>query len=167
MIGIIAAVTSNGVIGVDDKLPFNYPEDMKHFRSKTANSIVIMGRHTYQSIGKPLPKRRNIVCSKIAKGLGVLKEDDIEIASSFDDAIDKTVGDERDVWIIGGAKIYELGMEYADKIVLTLTPDFIEANNAVRFPWINPSRFSLKMILPLCPENPDCKLQVATYEVLR
>lgn len=162
MIGMIAAVTSNGVIGLDDKLPFDYPEDMKHFRNKTKDSIVIMGRHTYQGIGRPLPKRRNIVISKIAKGLGVLKEEGIEIASSLDHAMEMTGGDARDVWIIGGARVYELGMEYADQIVLTLTPDVEYARNAVRFPWINPMKFALKMILPIGHEG--SKLQIATYD---
>jgi dihydrofolate reductase len=164
MIGIIAAVTQNGVIGVDDKLPFDYPQDMKHFRTKTANSIVIMGRKTYQGIGRPLPKRRNIILSRIAHGLGVIKEDGIEVVKSLDEAMLLTAKDERDVWIIGGSSVYEKGMEYADKIVLTLTPDYNDAHNAIRFPWINPTKFGLKMVLPMCPEDPTCQLQVATYE---
>ncbi len=65
MIGIIAAVSINGVIGLkkENCLPFSYPEDMKHFRETTKDSIVVMGRNTFESIGRPLPKRENIVIS--------------------------------------------------------------------------------------------------------
>lgn len=172
MIGMIAAVTSNGVIGVDDKLPFDYPEDMKHFRTTTAGSVVIMGRKTFQGIGRPLPKRRNIVISKIAKGLGVLKTDGIETAGSLKDALamcttelpnSGPAGEPPRIWLIGGSSIYEAGMEYADVILLTLTPDVELAHNAIRFPWINPGMFNLQSVKPLVPENPDCKLQLATY----
>ena len=161
MKAIIAAVTQNGVIGLDDKIPFDYPEDMRHFKQKTSGSIVIMGRKTYQGIGKPLPNRRNIVISNIAKGLGTLKEDGIETASSFEQAINLTIDDNRDVWIIGGARLYEMGMDYVDKIVLTITPDYEYGRNAIRFPWINPMKFELESILPIGFK--DSKLQIVTY----
>ncbi len=145
MIGMIAAVSSNGVIGLADKncLPFNYSEDLKHFRKTTANSIVIMGRKTYESIGKPLPNRRNIVISRIASGLGILNTEGIEIYSSLESALEACKEDNRDIWLIGGASVYEEGMKFADKIVLTITPDVIKENNVVRFPWINPLLFSI------------------------
>jgi dihydrofolate reductase len=164
MIGMIAAVTKNGIIGIENKLPFDYPADMKHFRTTTANSIVIMGRKTFEGIGRPLPKRRNIVVSRIANGLGTLPKEGIEVAASLDDAVALTAGDQRDVWFIGGAFVYEEGMEYADKIVLTLTPDVERRTPAVKFPWINPQKFELKRILPLNPEDPSPPLFVATYE---
>ena len=64
MISIIAAVSKNGVIGVDNKLPWNLPEDLKRFKELTTNNVVIMGRKTYESIGKPLPNRINIVVTR-------------------------------------------------------------------------------------------------------
>ena len=64
MISIIAAVSKNGVIGVDNKLPWNLPEDLKRFKELTTNNVVIMGRKTYESIGKPLPNRINIVITR-------------------------------------------------------------------------------------------------------
>lgn len=158
MIGIIAAATANGVIGVDNELPFNYPEDMSHFRKTTADSVVIMGRNTYESIGKPLPKRRNIV---VTKRENIYNLNEVEVATSLEDAINMCKLDGRNIWLIGGASIYEEGMQFANKIVLTITPDVEKRKPAVKFPWINPNYFKLISINKI--ENSDVLL-VATYE---
>ena len=170
MIGMIAIVTKNGVIGVDNKLPVDYPEDMKHFRKTTKGSIVIMGRKTFEDIGKPLPNRRNIVIS--SKAIDV---PGIEVYSSVKEAMiiasampgvayfnkwGVQVDSSTPIWFMGGASIYEAGMDYAEKILLTLAPE-VELNPAaVKFPWINPQRFQLKDISPL---TTDSKLSIATY----
>lgn len=138
MIGMIAAVTENGVIGIDNHLPFYYPEDLKHFKEVTNNCVVIMGRKTYESIGKPLPNRRNIVISSVNR------IDMVEVCSNLDEAIKLGTSDGRHVWLIGGASIYEKGMEYVKKIVLTITPDVELSVNAIKFPWINPRKFEVK-----------------------
>ncbi len=161
MIGMIAAVTQNGVIGVENKLPFDYPEDMKHFRTTTANSTVIMGRKTLEGIGRPLPKRQNFQISRTGSPLV-----GVETFSSMKEALEvaaRTSDQFPNVWLIGGASIYEEGMQYADKIVLTLTPDIELRKPAVKFPWINPNVFTLSEVKPLVPENADCKLLLATY----
>lgn len=177
MIGIIAAVTTNGIIGVDGKLPFDYPADMKHFRTTTAKSTIIMGRKTFESIGKPLPKRRNIVIS--SKKVDVLG---VETFASLEDAMIRAsvipavaMFDEEGnpidmsppIWIIGGASIYEEGMKYADKILLTLTPDIELRKPSVRFPWISPLKFELKSLVRLCPEDISCELRLATYDRIK
>jgi dihydrofolate reductase len=165
MIKIISAISKNGIIGDGNgNLPFDYPEDMKHFRKSTLNSVIIMGRKTFEGIGKPLPKRRNIVISRIAKGLGLLPKEGIEIASSLEGAIDMTKDASTDVWLIGGAFVYEEGMKYADELHLTLTPDNIVFRNPIKFPWINPQLFNLESITPLVPENKECKLMYAIYK---
>jgi dihydrofolate reductase len=141
MIGIIAATTMNGVIGLDGKIPFNYPEDMAHFKKTTLNSIVVMGRKTLDSIGRPLPKRQNIlISSKASSYVG------IETFDSIPDVINCYSKDERDIWFIGGARIYEEAMKYADKILLTITPDYEYSEGAIRFPWINPIIFNFNNI---------------------
>lgn len=155
MIGMIAAVTQNGVIGVENKLPFDYPADMKHFRKTTANSIVIMGRKTFEGIGRPLPKRRNIVVSS-------KPVDGVEVVASVDAAIDLTKDDARDIWFIGGASIYEAGMYFADKIVLTLTPDIELRTPAVKFPWINSVKFKVFEKRQLVPGQDS--LSLVTYK---
>lgn len=142
MIGIIAAVTTNGVIGIDGKIPFDYPEDMIHFRKTTLNSTVIMGRKTFEGIGKPLPKRENIVIT--TQNLDVAG---ITTFKSIGEAISQNKN--KDIWLIGGAKIYELGMFYANKIILTITPDYEPSDKAIRFPWINPSLFKVKHLTNL------------------
>lgn len=180
MIGMIAAVSVNGVIGLDNKLPFDYPADMKHFRTTTAGSTVIMGRKTWEGIGRPLPKRRNII---VTRSTNVIPG--VELAISLDAAMTlaksplpgivemeseggptvKTA--QPNIWLIGGASIYEEGMEFADQIVLTLTPDTIKGNaesNVVRFPWINPSKFTLQAaVRPLLLDDPTCPLKIACY----
>lgn len=147
MIKIIAAVSKNGVIGVDNTLPWagEFPEDMKHFRTMTKNSIVIMGRKTFESIGnRPLPMRRNIIISRLANGLGCLNAEGAEVYSSVKEAIDKCEGDSRDIWIVGGERIYDAGMEFADEIYLTLIPKWIDTElgqSVARFPFISPDLF--------------------------
>jgi dihydrofolate reductase len=177
MIGMIAAVTINGVIGVDGKLPFDYAADMKHFRKTTADSTVIMGRKTFEGIGRPLPKRRNIVISSqqiTTPGVetfhslteALMRASVIPAVAHFDEE-----GNEIDmsppIWLIGGSCIYEEGMNFADKILLTLTPEMELRKPAVRFPWISPFRFELKSLAPLCPEDATCELQLATYERIK
>lgn len=167
MIKMIAAVSQNGYIGVDGKLPWHYPEDMRLFVSKTKGSTVIMGRKTFESINnRPLPNRRNIVISRLANGLGVLNNDGIEVFSSVAEALD-TCDNGKDVWIVGGERIYEAGMEFAEEIHLTIVPNWIDTTygqESARFPWINPLEFKLVNTLPLAPEKPDLKAVVAIYE---
>lgn len=160
MIKMIAACSKNGVIGLDGGIPFYYPADMKNFKALTLNSTVIMGRKTFESIGKPLPKRRNIVISKKAKGLGLLKDYGIETFSSLSDVIE-TTDCSGEIWLIGGASIYQEGMKYAEEIHLTITPDEVLDSNAIRFPWINPRMFSLYSVEQLVPG--DDTLQYVIY----
>ena len=159
MIGIIAAVSSNGAIGINGKIPWNYPEDMRHFKQMTENSIVIMGRKTFESIGRPLPKRDNIVITR-----SNLENYTVQTYRSVSQAIymenKKLAENPKNIWFIGGASIYEEGLLYADKIYLTLVPDYIDDKNAIKFPWINPSIFKLSEIL-----SPNqTTLKVAIYE---
>lgn len=142
-IRIISAVSLNGIIGVDNKIPWDYPEDMKFFRTSTANSVVIMGRKTYDSIGRPLPKRRNIVVSRNMQPV-----EGIEIASSTKHALDMCENESRDIWLIGGESVYAEGMEFADEIFLTMIPKWVDTENTksvARFPWINPQLFTINI----------------------
>lgn len=134
-IGIIAAISSNGVIGKDNKLPFYYPEDLKCFKQTTTNSTVIMGRKTFESIGKPLPNRRNIVITRS-------NINNVECFSSIKEALDAAQQDNA-IWFIGGERIYKEGMKYANIIKTTITPDIIDGDETARFPWINPLLFKI------------------------
>jgi len=164
MIKMIAAVSINGIIGLDNKLPWNYPADMKHFRNSTLNATIIMGRKTFESVGcRALPKRRNIVISSRPVHVA-----GVETFSSLEAAISKpgilsTDAATPDFWLVGGAGIYEEGMKYAQEIHLTLVPDAVTGSGAIRFPFINPRLFSAKG-LQFVPGDEDQILRLAVYE---
>ena len=115
-ISIIAAVAKNNVIGINNDLPWNIPEDLRNFKKLTFGNPIVMGRKTFDSIGKPLPGRRNIVISRNT----ALKIENCEIANSLDAAIRIAKSQNPDeVFIIGGAQIYEQAMQFADRLYLT------------------------------------------------
>ena len=114
MISLIAAVGKNNELGLDNHLIFNIPGDLKFFRNTTLGKTVIMGRKTYESIGKPLPKRINIVVSNSLK-----ETDGITIINSFEEVLEKYLNSEEEVFIIGGASIYKEFIDYASKLYLT------------------------------------------------
>lgn len=114
MISLIAAVGKNNELGLDNHLIFNIPGDLKFFRNTTIGKTVIMGRKTYESIGKPLPKRINIVVSNSLK-----ETDGITIINSFEEVLDKYLNSEEEVFIIGGESLYNYFINYAQNIYLT------------------------------------------------
>ena len=160
MIRMIAAVSSNGVIGVGNKLPFHYPEDLKHFKECTINSTVIMGRKTFESIGKPLSKRKNVVITRNCYLTDVYPG--VAVYNSLDVALNKCK--DENIWLIGGSDIYQNGMEYADEIILTVTPDIISADEVTRFPWINPTKYQVTDCQDLCQNS---LLKKVIYEKIK
>ena len=116
-ISIIVAVAKNGVIGKDNQLLWRLSEDLKLFKKRTTNHAIIMGRKTYDSIGKPLPNRLNIVISR-SKDLEI---EGCLVANSLEKAIEiaKNDSDKDEVFIIGGEKIYTLTENLATKLYLT------------------------------------------------
>lgn len=114
MISLIAAVGKNNELGLDNHLIFNIPGDLKFFRNTTLGKTVIMGRKTYESIGKPLPKRINIVVSNSLK-----ETDRITIINSFEEVLEKYLNSEEEVFIIGGESLYNYFINYAQNIYLT------------------------------------------------
>lgn len=114
---IIVAVSENDAIGKDNKLLFHLKEDMQNFKRLTTNNVVVMGRKTYESIGKPLKDRINIVISRSDnKGEG-----NLIWVHSLEEAIKKAKEYEKDIYIIGGGSIYKEALEkdIVDKIYLT------------------------------------------------
>lgn len=118
MISLIAAVAKNRVIGKSNALPWDLPKDLEHFRKITAGGTVIMGRKTYDSIvaklGKPLPKRKNIV---ITSNPNYAVADGVEIYSSLELALKGREADQ--VFLIGGAGIFKQGLDLAETLYLT------------------------------------------------
>ena len=114
IISIIVAIAENHAIGKDNKLLWYLPNDLKHFKTITSNHTVIMGRKTYDSVGKPLPNRRNVVITRQHIDIS-----GCEVVNSLDEALSlcKT---EEEVFIVGGAEIYRQAMSVTNKIHLTI-----------------------------------------------
>ena len=115
IISIIAAMGKNRVIGKNNSLPWKLPADMKHFQDLTTGKPVIMGRKTFESLGKPLPNRMNIIITRDQN----YKAEGCIVAHSLDDAL-KAAENQKEVMIIGGSQIYKEFLPRADKMYLTL-----------------------------------------------
>lgn len=131
MISCIVAMDQNRVIGVENQLPWRLPEDLKHFKKTTQHHAVIMGRKTYDSIGKPLPNRRNIVLSRQA-GLEIAGCD---VCQTIEQALKLCTGD-TEVFVIGGEQIYKLAMPYAKRLYVTQVHTKVAKGDA-HFPEIS------------------------------
>jgi dihydrofolate reductase len=115
IISIIAAIAENNVIGKDNKLIWHLPADLKHFKELTSGHHIIMGRKTWESIGKkPLPDRTNIVITRDKN----YKTEGCILVHSLDEALAAAKGQE-EVFVIGGAEIYKQAMDKADKLYIT------------------------------------------------
>lgn len=110
---IVATDTKNG-IGKNNQLLWHLPEDLKFFKRTTSGHTVIMGRKTFESIGKPLPNRRNIVISRQEN----LKIEGVEVYQNLDDAV-SACETENEAFIIGGGEIYQQALPITQKIFLT------------------------------------------------
>jgi len=113
IISLIAAMDRNRLIGADNGMPWHLPADFKHFKAVTMGKPVIMGRKTFESIGRPLPGRKNIVVS--ASGFTA---DGITVVDSIDKAL-SAAGDAEEVMVIGGASFYAQMIDRADRLYLT------------------------------------------------
>lgn len=114
LLTLIVARARNGTIGRDNTLPWRLPEDLQHFKRTTMGAPVVMGRKTWDSIGRPLPGRRNIVVSRNRD----LKLEGAEVVASLEDAQRLCVGVEQ-VFVIGGAQLYAEALPSADRLIVT------------------------------------------------
>jgi dihydrofolate reductase len=137
MLSIIAAVGKNRELGKGNKLLWHIPEDMAWFREKTMGHPVIMGRKTFASIGRPLPNRVNIVITRDP----LFQAEGVTIVHSLEEAIEKTKETKNDeIFIIGGANLYEQAILIADKLYITQV-DALRPDADVFFPEYK-SRFT-------------------------
>lgn len=139
-LSLIVAVAENGCIGIDNKLPWYLPEDLKYFRRLTTGNIVIMGRKTYESIGKPLPNRHNIVISNNPN----FTADGIKIVCSIDEALKMAnslaeISGINEAFIMGGAQIYQQTLALADRLYLTEVKKIVTGD--AFFPSINKAQW--------------------------
>lgn len=138
-LSLIVATSINNAIGKSNQLLWHLPADLKFFKSTTMGCPVIMGRKTFQSIGRVLPGRKNIVITR-DKTFNTNKEFDIVVESSLDTAI-KHLNNEKEVFIIGGGEIYKQSLPLVNTIYKTLVD--IELEGDTYFPEINLSEFEL------------------------
>lgn len=130
-VSLIAAASENNVIGVHGNLPWHLPDDFKRFKALTSGHPVVMGRKTFESIGKPLPGRRNIVISRSVdaiEGCDVVRS----VQAALDLALDSGA---EEVWVIGGGEIYKEALPLADKVDLTRVHANVEGD--VMFPELD------------------------------
>lgn len=132
MITIIAAIAKNNALGMNNKLIWHLPEDLKRFKRVTTGHHVIMGRKTFESLGKPLPNRTTIIITRNKN----YKASNCLVVNSLDEALENAKQD-KNPYILGGAEIYKLAMPIADKLDLTIVHHEFEAD--AFFPVIDTS----------------------------
>ena len=131
MISFIVAVTKNDVIGKDGGIPWYLPADLSHFKQTTMGHPIIMGRKTHESIGRTLPGRYNVV---ITRQKNYLAADGCVIVNSIEEALNlPKVKTDSEVFIIGGAEIYNQTMPLADRIYLTRVHTKVEGDKFFKF----------------------------------
>ena len=114
VISLIVAMADNGVIGRDNDLPWRLPDDLKFFKRTTLGAPIVMGRRTWQSIGRPLPGRTNLVVTRNRR----FEADGAQVAHSLGDAL-ALVADVPEVFVIGGATLYREALPMASRLYLT------------------------------------------------
>ncbi|MGB1807719.1 MAG: dihydrofolate reductase [Porticoccaceae bacterium] len=128
-LSLIVAVSRNGVIGIDNQLPWHLPEDLKYFKSVTMGKPLIMGRKTYDSIGRPLPGRTNIVVTRDpswqAPGVDVAQS--LEVALQLGQSACEAAGAD-EIMVIGGEQIYRMTLPAADRLYLTQVDAEVEGD---------------------------------------
>jgi dihydrofolate reductase len=154
MLSLIVAATENGVIGRGGVMPWSMPSDLRYFRSVTLGKPVIMGRKTYEAIGKPLPKRHNIVVSRDS-GLVL---DGVEVFASLDAAVARAQEVARstgvdEVMVIGGGQIYAQALPLADRVYLTRI--HAQMDGDATFAALDPSIWRVADRGPLTPDVKD------------
>ena len=132
MISLIAAIGKNNELGKDNKLVWNMPTDLEFFRKKTSGHPVIMGRKTFESIGRPMPNRQNIVITRDKTYL----RHGVEVVHSLDEAL-RQAQSKQDIFIIGGEEIFKKAMSIADRLYITHI-DATDKDANVFFPEIIP-----------------------------
>lgn len=118
----IAAMAANRVIGQGNQIPWHVPEDMKWFRETTRGKTLLMGRKTYESIGRPLPHRRTLVLTRANVPI-----EGVEVIASLAD-LPGALGDATELWICGGAEIYRLTLKWWDELWLTRIKRTVEGD---------------------------------------
>jgi dihydrofolate reductase len=142
IISHLVAVSNELVIGVDNDLPWNLKDDLAHFKKYTLNKVIIMGRKTYESIGRPLPNRINYVISRTIKEIdGAHVFNNLEEAMLSAEKHNKNLDIENEIVIIGGGYLFEETLPILNKLVITKVDCSVEGD--VYYPKINMKNWEL------------------------
>lgn len=156
MISLLVAHSTNLVIGDKGGIPWHLTDDLKRFKSLTTGKSIIMGRKTYDSIGRVLPNRRNIVITRNSS----FKAKGIEVANSLEQALELTKN-ESEVFIIGGGQIYKQAMPVADRIYATIVNRAIDGDT--KFPRVNLQKWRLDDLEKHHDDSNDLDFHYATF----
>ncbi|MER3465301.1 MAG: diacylglycerol kinase [Chitinophagaceae bacterium] len=138
VLSLLVAADENNVIGKDNKLPWHLPQDLKYFKNQTWGLPILMGRKTFESIGKPLQGRKNIVITRNKEW----KHDGVTTIHTIEEAIDKAKAfDVKEIFVIGGAEIFKTTFDKADRIYLTRIHHQFEGDT--HFPELTTDKFNL------------------------
>ena len=156
-ISLIAAVSRSGVIGKDNKMPWHLPADLKYFKSITMGKPIVMGRKTFESLGRPLPGRDNIVMTENRN----FSADGVKVIHSIDDLSSLTEAEE--VMVIGGAQIYTTFLPVASRMFLTQVNCQVEGDTW--FPDFDPADWEITMLEShKADENNTCDYTFLRYD---
>ena len=136
MITLIVAMDPHNGIGVEGKLPWHIKEDLKLFKEKTLYHKIVMGRKTFESIGKPLPNRENFVVTRNQFFSGT---DQVNVIHNFDEFLQEYEHTDEEVFIIGGAEIYQLALPYAKRLAISHIRE--KYNCDTFFPMFNSNKY--------------------------
>lgn len=151
----VVAYSRNRVIGRDNALPWHLPSDLAHFKKETMGQPIVMGRKTWESVGRPLPGRHNIVISRNP----AYKAQGAEVFTTMEQAL-AACRDEASICIIGGAQLFNDALDSANEIVATEVLENVAGD--VYFPQLNPSEWEEVSRLPQ-PEENGYRFDIVTY----
>ena len=135
MISFIVAMDRNNVIGHQNDMPWHLPRDLKFFKEKTTGHTIVMGRKTFESIGRVLPNRKHIVITRDGSNL----PEEVEVIDDINKVIDLAMETDEEIFVIGGGNIFKQLLPYADRLYVTYIDESFEGD--VYFPEIPRDQF--------------------------
>lgn len=157
MISMIVAADENNIIGKDNQLIWHLPDDLKFFKQKTSGHCIIMGRHTFESVGKPLPNRTNIIITRDQN----YTAEGCQVVHSLEDALELAKEDDNP-FIVGGEQIYRLALPMADQVYLTRVHHEFEGDR--HFPELGGEWVETESIPHASDEKHQYAFTFKTYE---
>ncbi len=158
IISLVCAMAKNRVIGFKNQMPWHLPADLQHFKAVTMGKPIVMGRKTFESIGRPLPGRHNVIISRNKN----YQHDGISVVESIEAALE-LLKDQPEIMITGGGNIYQQCINMADKLYLTFID--LETEGDAFFPdYSHLSLNVVEQIFRLSDENNPHNMEFITYE---